>query len=320
VRLGRFSEADLRELANATCLERVFPDLAFDARRFSRFQWLVVEEDLPLPKPEERAAPWLFVPPMDSDYGQIEPYRGRFPRAVEEALFVVLLAPWEEWSTVPELDWRAFRTPWVYTAVDDLFVRPRQPPSADTLAWDYHFCDDGYGGTVEVEAPTEWPLSDVAQSDLAAFDDARWSAVEKALRSPLFETPVAHFFVRAFLSEGIDEFLAHLTTIEAALGLHADYYSKLRPNPDPHENLKGATQRVAARIAALLSDSSAACLHKRLFEIRSLYLHGRREMKAVSSEERKNARSLARRVVEALVARANEVSAPSTREKFLSSL
>ena len=43
-------------------------------------------------------------------------------------------------------------------------------------------------------------------------------------------------------------------------------------------------------------------------------------MKAISSEERRKARSLARRVVEALVVRANEVSAPSTREDVLSSL
>jgi hypothetical protein len=43
-------------------------------------------------------------------------------------------------------------------------------------------------------------------------------------------------------------------------------------------------------------------------------------MKAISSEEGKKARSQARRVVEALVARANEVSATSAREDFLSSL
>jgi hypothetical protein len=126
--------------------------------------------------------------------------------------------------------------------------------------------------------------------------------------------------VRAFLSEGIDEFLAHLTTIEAALGLHADYYPRLRPKPDPHGSLKGAAERVAARIAALLLDSSAACHHRRLFEIRSLYLHGRELKEAISSEQRLQARSLARRVVEALVGRVNEVSAPGSREEFLGSL
>lgn len=112
----------------------------------------------------------------------------------------------------------------------------------------------------------------------------------------------------AFLTEDIDEFVAHMTTVEAALGLHADYD---RP---------GATSRLRARIAALLSDNSAADLHRELFSVRSCYLHGRGMEGRISSEKRKGARRLARRVVEALVARAKEVSAPTTREDFLSSL
>jgi hypothetical protein len=321
VRVGRFSETDLRVLVDANRLERFFPDLAFDARRFSGFQWLVVEEELQLdPKPAARTWPLLFVPmPEPHEYGQIEPYKGRFPLAVENALFAVLLAPWEEWSTVP-WDWRGFRVPWVYTVDEDIFVRPETPPSADTLAWDYHFFDDGYGGTDEAQAPREWPLNDGAQSGLAVFDDAYWSTVERALgppRPPLFETPVAHFFVRAFLSEGIDEFLAHMTTIEAALGVIGDYKNK--KNQPKHKHLKGASARVAARVAALLENGSAAADYNSLFDVRCDYVHGRGEMKALSAKQRTDARSLARRVAEALV-RTNETSAPGSREEFLNSL
>jgi hypothetical protein len=308
----------MRELVHATRLERVFPD-SFDAARFSMFQWLVVEEEVDLdPRPAARANHWFFETTLDHDHGQLEPHKGRFPLVVENALFALLLAPWEEWSTVP-MDWRGFRVPWVYTVTEDVFVRPEPPRSADTLAWDHHFYDDGYGGVVEGEAPTEWPLNDAAQSQLAALDTAHWSVVEKALGSPLFETPVRHFFVRAFLSEGIDEFLAHLTTIEAALGLHADYEEKLRPRPDPHGKL-GASRRLRARIAAHLSDCSAAELYRTLFDVRSCYLHGRRMEETISSEKKTGARRLARRVVEELVSRANEVSALSTREEFLRNL
>jgi hypothetical protein len=107
---------------------------------------------------------------------------------------------------------------------------------------------------------------------IPAYMDAHWSAVERARSSPLFTTPVEHFLVRAFLSEGIDEFLAHLTTIEAALGLPDDY--------------PGGTRRLMARIAAFLGDISAANQYDRLFQIRSCYLHGRRMEEAISSEER----------------------------------
>jgi hypothetical protein len=289
----------------------MFPHLpVIDTDHFSWCRWLVVEEELPLdPRPEARASPWRFNMMLGRDFGQIEPYKSRFPPAVENALFALLLPPWEKWTSELSIDWRGFDAPWVYSVVEDIFVQPLRPPSVDTLTWEPAFYLDGYGATVESERPVELRLDEPAAAlGLALLDDDRWSAVERALGSPLFETPVAHFFVRAFLSEGVDEFIAHLTTIEAALGLRADY------------DKRGATSRLRARIAALLNDRSAADLHKSLFDIRSDYLHGRGSKKVISSKEKTEARRLARRVVEALVARANEANMPASREEFLSGL
>jgi hypothetical protein len=321
VRLGKFSELEVRQFLNATRLDRMFPHLLVDTHRFSSFRWLVVEEELPLdPRPAARASPWLFNMMLDRDFGQIEPYKGRFPPVVENALFALLLAPWEEWSAELNPGWRGFYAPWVYSVVEDIFVQPLLPPSVDTLTWEPAVYPDGYGGTVESERPVELQLHESAAAlGLALLDNDRWSAVETALSSPLFETPVAHFFVRAFLSEGIDEFIAHLTTIEAALGLRADYCPSLRPNADLHKKLN-STCRLRARLVALLTDRSAADLHRRLFHLRSDYVHGRGSEKIISSKEKTEARSLARRVVEALVTQANEVNTPASREEFLSSL
>jgi hypothetical protein len=66
----------------------------------------------------------------------------------------------------------------------------------------------------------------------------------------LFETPIAHFLVRAFLAEGVDEFLAHITTIEAALGLRADYQKSFRLAPDRRKGMR-ATNRMRDRVAGL---------------------------------------------------------------------
>jgi hypothetical protein len=320
VRLAKFSEAELRELIDATRLERVFPHLPIDTRRFSCFHWLVVEEEFLLDqRPAARASPTLFNMKLARDFGRIEPYKGRFPSPVENALFALLLAPWEEWSTELSPDWRGFRTPWVYSVVEDVFVRPLAPSSVDTLTWDISTHDDEYGETYETLEFFPLPLDEMETArGLALVDNDSWSVVEGALGCPLFETPVVHFFVRAFLSEGIDEFIAHLTTIDAALGLYADHRPSLRPKPDPYPKLK-ATDRLGARIAALLADSSAANLHKKLFDIRSDYVHGRGSKKDISSKEKIGARSLARRVVAALV-EANEKSAPASREEFLSNL
>ncbi|MDA9506534.1 hypothetical protein XI09_18240 [Bradyrhizobium sp. CCBAU 11386] len=66
-------------------------------------------------------------------------------------------------------------------------------------------------------------MDDRVQTELLSWDDTRWEIFQKARQSPLFEGPVSHFFVRAFLADGIDEVLAHMTAIEAALGLNSDY-------------------------------------------------------------------------------------------------
>ncbi|OYR18182.1 ymd domain protein, partial [Brucella grignonensis] len=74
---------------------------------------------------------------------------------------------------------------------------------------------------------------------------------------------MAHFFVRGFRTDGIDEFLGHISTIEAALGLPLDHDPRARrriggKNP-------GATHRVALRISGLLKDVSFGKAYSKLF-------------------------------------------------------
>ena len=315
--LRRLTADELRALVDARRLKRHYQRQDFDAERFSEFHWLIVEETVPLDQePEARAVPVLFMD-LSQDLGRIEPHKGRFPGAFEEALFFLLLAPWESWSTMAEVDWRGFRVPWVYTVDSDIFVRPNAPPSPDTLSWEDRIYDDGYGGTYEEERPVELRLEDAAATELPIWDQSRWTIVEQAKQSVLFETPIAHFLVRAFLAEGVDEFLAHITTIEAALGLRADYQKSFRVAPDRHKRLR-ATDKMRGRVAGLLGDRRYADQYERLFDVRSAFLHGR-AMTAISTEERVLARSLARQVVEVLVL-ATQVGPVSSREDFLDGL
>lgn len=316
-RVARFNAEELHALVDTTRLKRMFQGADFDADRFAEFHWLVVEEEVALDKePEARAVPVLFMD-MRQDLGQVEPHKGRFPGPLEDALFFLLLAPWESWSIMPEVDWRGFRVPWVYTVDNDIFVRPSSPPSADTLNWEDRVYDDGYGETIEVERPLELRLSDEAKTEVAVWDQHRWAIVEQAKRTVLFETPIAHFLVRAFLAEGVDEFLAHITTIEAALGLQADYQKSFRVAPDRHKGMS-ATKRMRGRLAGLLGDRRYADQYETLFNVRSAFLHGR-TMAAISTNERVLARSLARQVVEALIL-ATQAGPISSREDFLDAL
>jgi hypothetical protein len=316
-RISKFSPDELSDLVNVSRLRRLFPDHTFDAQRFAQFHWMVVEEIVPLDQePDARAMPLLFVNVGD-DLGVVEPHKERWPQEFENALFVLLLAPWEDWSEMLDVDWRGFKIRRVYTIDSDIFVRQDAPPSPDTLSWEPDIIDDGRGGTIEDERPVKLRLADRAYAELQNYGDARWLTVEQARQSPLFETPIVHFLLRAFASEGIDEYLAHITTIEAALGLRSDHNRNLRRTPDPHKGL-GATRRVGARVAALLGDARFADQYSDLFEVRSEYLHGR-TMKAISTTQRVSARRLARRVVEALIGAAVH-SPPPSREHFLGSL
>lgn len=82
---------------------------------------------------------------------------------------------------------------------------------------------------VEIERPTRLPLTDPAIPQTAYLDDAAWTELLEARRSPLFHRPIDHFAIRAFASDGIDEFLAHVTVIEAALGQPIDHDPRKRP-------------------------------------------------------------------------------------------
>lgn len=316
-KVGQLTADELRTLVDETRMKRFYPRQDFDAERFSEFRWLIVEEMVALDQePEARAIPVLFMD-LSQDLGQIEPHKGRFPDAVEAALFFLLLAPWESWSTMAEVDWRGFRVPWVYTIDSDIFVRLNSPPSPDTLSWEPQICDDGYGGTIEEERPVELHLKDDVATELPVWDQSYWAVVEKAKQSVLFETPIAHFLVRGFLAEGVDEFLAHITTIEAALGLRADYQKNFRVARDRHKGMS-PTKRMRGRVAGLLDGRSYADQYERLYDLRSAFLHGR-AMTAISTEERGMARSLARKVVEALIL-ATRTGPVSSRENVLDDL
>ncbi|WP_413991185.1 hypothetical protein ACMDCR_03460 [Labrys okinawensis] len=311
-RVTDFSAEELAGLFDAPRLARNFPNQPLDAKRLAQFRWLVVEEEIALdPRPEARASPFMYMT-FDRDFGEIDPHLGRFPPSIERALFFLLLAPWERWSTMQEVDWRGFRLPWIYTVNDDLFIRPSPPPSADNLTLEPWIVQDHWGDDIELERPTVLPLDDDAAAGLALLTDQTWTDLERARATDLFETPVAHFLVRAFLADGMDEVMAHMTAIEAAVGLEMDHKKWLRPKPDPNKAVSSATDRVAARVAAVLSDPTSVQAYKDLFDLRSTFVHGRAGLQKVSTKQRVMARSLARGVARGLVDLALQRPRPRT--------
>ncbi|MBW9089847.1 hypothetical protein JNB91_18700 [Rhizobium wenxiniae] len=315
--VGEFGEPELAEFLDVARLARFYPTYIPPVRQLTQFRWLVVEEHVAVdPRPEARALPILFAD-LSQDFGEIDPHLGRFPPVVEAAIFFLLLAPWEDWAVYPEVNWRAFRLPWLHTVDDDLFVRPMAPPSPNTLSLQPDIAYDRYGDEVEIERPTVNNLEEEARTDFTRLDETLWQSVLDARAGVLFETPIVHFIVRAFLADGMDEVMAHMTAIEAGLGLEMDHRRGLRPKPDAHRDVS-PSDRAAARLAALLNDATAATAYRQLFELRSSYVHGRAGLAKIPTTLRLSARRLARKMAEALVAQSPVQ--PATRVQVLNDL
>jgi len=313
----QFAARELEEIFDERRLMRHFQRWRLDSLKLSEFFWLVVEEEVQVEEPPGARVTPFFYQRFDRDLGEIDPHQSRFPRPVEEVLFFLILGPWESWSVMNEVDWRGFRVRWVYTLDEDLFIAPSKPPSADSLSWEPHIYDSGWGEVVEDERRIVYELTDNANHEVRGLDNAYWQKLADARATPLFETPVEHFLVRAFLSDGIDEFMAHLTVIDAAFGLHKDYDKKNRSTDDPLRNA-GATKRVAARLAAALNEPGATEAYNDLFNLRSAFIHGRSGVDKISTEKRVLARSLARKAAVALVSLSS--SPDPSRESVLRAL
>ncbi|MFO6406931.1 hypothetical protein, partial [Pseudomonas aeruginosa] len=299
-RMGRFAAAELEVLFNAPRLERFYPGIRLDAQRLSQFHWMVVEEDVSVRgESGDRQFSWLDLP-IGKDLGEIVPHRGRFPAAVERALFFLLLAPWEDWAEMTEVDWRGFQLPWVYTVDDDLCAFPHPPPPPERLSWEPYSYQVDHDEWEESERPM-WLRTWATAEDVRQALEARWALLQAASTqaSELFSTPVEHFLVRAFLSDSIDEVMAHLIMIEAAFGAEADHRRKLRLTGDNHD--ESPTRRVAARLSAAIVEPGAAKEYLDLYDMRCTYVHGRPEGRIISTQQRVLARRLAREAANALV-------------------
>lgn len=313
--IGPLTTDQLRHLVDHDRLERIHSETSFHLHQFSQFQWLVVQEEVPIARGADGRELFRFHFDLLEDFGRIEPHRGKYPEIVDTALFWLALAPWEQWAQGRYADWRGLQIPWAYTVDHDLFSIMKRPPSSDTLTWAEQTASEG-GHPVEVLRPVKMWLPDDAGEGLTNYFKAKLGAIAHLPKLQLLQTPVAHFLTRAFLTSGIDEFMAHLLAIEAALGLPNDYKRKSSSGAKTHESFSGA-DRVAARLAALL-DVGAASEYQLLYKLRSQFLHGRM-MQAISTAERLTARSLARRAVDALVTK-NHANQTLERNGYLDDL
>lgn len=316
--IREFARQELEEVLQIGRLRRQVPNLNLDTAGLADFRWLVVREEIPVIRAADaRAFPW-FDFRMDRDFGAIDPHPRAWPPILERAVFGLTLLPWEEMVADPRFEWRGFRIPWIHTVDHDPFTSARVPQGPDTLTRQpVSFTDRYTGEEVELEKPIEHHLRDDLDTYWRLLDGAWWTRLEQTIASPIVNPLVAHFGVRAFRSEGIDEFLGQMVAIEAAIGMARDHNLD-GPRPKVNGKNEGAKTRVAKRAAAITHDPAAEVDYVELFHLRSAFIHGR-PLQEISSEKRLVARRLARRVMAGLLDVAGR-GLHRDRKAFLTSL
>ncbi|EGB0929569.1 hypothetical protein ACHLDZ_004080 [Escherichia coli] len=292
--IREFSASELEELLGYQQFKRLSYYKKCDLNALSEFKWLVVREEVDLhPKISHRAYGFLATG-LQRDYGAIKPYYQRYPDAFNLSLFGLLLAPWEEWVTHIEIEWKAFHIKWVHTVENDLFSDQKNIPDADTLTWDYSYYNDENGNEHEMYHP--FTLSSFCPQDALALivNNQLMVDIDTAINNGLINEAARHHFIKAFLSDGIDEFLAHIVVIDACLGEPRELERKL--NLTKYEKNLKSTGRLKYRLVGLLEDSSVKASIDTLYRIRSEYVHGR-DMADISGADKNLARALARKTL-----------------------
>ncbi|MFA1240837.1 hypothetical protein ACCC84_21250 [Serratia odorifera] len=307
-----FSEAELNALLNSPEHQRQSGFRAAETNRLSQFLWLVVEESVALPKEfDDRYWHLPLWHTRKDQPGTVYPYNNHYPAAVESAIFRLMLAPWEQWLDDLYNSWHPFHIPWVHTITDDIFRHQDTIPSATTLTWDCRsWPEDEAGDWLEHEVPYDNGIC-VSMGQLAPFVDPQINSfLGIAISRGLINTAAQHQFVKAFLSDDIDEFLAHIVVIDACLG-------EKSVNKDLEKRLKklGSTGRLKYRLVGLLNDASAKESMHILYKVRSDYVHGN-ALEKIPAEYLLQARILARQVLNAVIAAAGH-SPDISREELL---
>ena len=311
VAIRDFNSAELDALLNTQEQQRHPWFKPVGTSQLSQFSWLVVGETLALPKRfDDRYMSWPQWHTNRDAPGTVYPYNHHYPEAVDRAIFMLMLAPWEENLGVINT-WRPFDIPWVYTIYEDIFYPQRTIPSADSLTWTLRTVwNDELGYDEEYPCPAE-RNNCITEKQLTTVTNRQVRrGLERAINCGLINAAARHQFVKGFRSDSVDAFLAHIVVIDACLG-------EDKPDTTLEKQLVKlkSTGRLKYRLAGLLDDASVVEDMDTLYKTRNNYVHGN-NLEKISAKNVLQARTLARKTLSAIILLADQFPT-LTRQAFL---
>ena len=125
--------------------------------------------------------------------------------------------------------------------------------------------------------------------------------------SSAFNPLIEHFLLRGCWEDGIDELIMHMTAVDAAIG--SRHYKRVT-------TYRSMIDAIPSRLKRLLKDEAAAEEFGRLYDVRSVYIHGRDQDGTILTSDLISARKLARRAAEGVLQYARN-NPDATRDQML---
>jgi len=317
-RLGRCDPDKLQEYFHKSMI--YFRGLNFDIQKLTAFNFLIINEEYTDEHLGEARTGLFAFMNREYTFGGFLIHKQYFPKVVEDAIFYLLLAPWEEvlYESMDSIP--TFSIPWVYETTDDILHNPHFLPDITQLAFEPKWFSTPDGVEIEREVPIEIQMHpNFFIETTKKNEDNLWGKFEAVQDLPLFSKPIKHFFIRFFMSEGVDQLLALLTAIEAALALEMDLNTNWKKeNLINHKNTN-ATRLISIRLNNLLGGEEHGKTFAEMYKLRNKYIHGHMTDEPISNQQMGNLYGVARKMILKLIDLSHE-KRHLTREEILISL
>lgn len=278
-KIQRFSQSELDNLLDTRLNEVLYPASVYDTEFLANYWFLVVKDRRkPTQLFDVLNMPW-------PSFGEVNLKYAPYP-SLEKALRRLVFYDWRpdtskgrdiqpsDWS-----GWEGFKLPFVITLSDNCLKSPMRAPRI------YPYTNEYLGKLPEIgnhlgKTETENLAQTISNVDrlLLAFETAEgnWPFVSRSLS----------FFTKAFFTEGLEQLLWHIASLEALIG----------------EEREGVTKRLGTRVGMILGESQKKRkeLKKRfdeVYEVRSALVHGAEFKKQTMEGHLMQARDFARRTL-----------------------
>jgi len=285
--IQRFSEEEFRELVDDEINNIFFPNAKLDFGILCHY-WFIREE-----RKEKTQKKDLFI--NELSFSRVDDYGNRVSRTFPHRIIQLLaLFDWENqpgiitvdenWNPIPpdfetDSEWYGFKIPVSLQITDDYFHSPSPSPDLTSLE-----LEAIYDEVEKTPLSYSWLVNDDVDRlrEIVCRAERFFKSIDLSISNWEFLEIAMGYLGKAFLTEGLEQLLWHMTTIEALFGEKIELIASLRRRIGI---ILGKTDYERKEIRKKIDE---------LYDFRSDLVHGNKFEKGVYQGHLREARRIAR--------------------------